>query len=276
MASTHKIGVLAEARYLEQSQPPGLIAQLQGQGHHVSVIDPQQACYVMGNDAWLADYEVLVGRGRSWALLALLGWAEASGRLTINRRDAIAAVHNKAQMSVALAAAALPIPQTFLGSVAQLAANIPRADYPIILKPIFGDNSRGLLVIETPDEMRQTDWPEPVALAQRYFATDGYDLKLYGIGDDIWAVRKPSPFNQVAANAEDKSGLIELTPTLQELGRRCGRLFGLDLFGVDCIETDAGVLVIEINDYPNYTGVPEGSARLADYVLRRAAERKGK
>lgn len=271
MSSTHKIGVLAEARYLEQSQPPGLIAQLQAQGHLVTIIDPQQACYVMGDDAWLADYDALVGRGRSWALLALLGWAEARGRLTINRRDAIAAVHNKAQMSVALAAAGLPIPQTFLGSVAQLAASIPPASYPLILKPIFGDNSRGLLVVETPEVMQQTDWPEPVALAQRYFATDGYDLKLYGIGDDIWAVRKPSPFNQVAVGAEDKSGLIELTPALQELGRRCGQLFGLDLFGVDCIETDAGVLVIEINDYPNYTGVPEGSARLADYVVRRAA-----
>jgi ribosomal protein S6--L-glutamate ligase len=118
--------------------------------------------------------------------------------------------------------------------------------------------------------MAATDWPEPVALAQRYFQTDGYDLKLYGIGDEIWAVRKASPFNIRKNDVPSKDGLATITPELTDLGRRCGRLFGLDLFGVDCIETEDGVLVIEINDYPNYTNVPDANERLADYVTRRA------
>jgi hypothetical protein len=29
--------------------------------------------------------------------------------------------------------------------------------------------------------------------------------------------------------------------------------------------------VIEINDYPNYTNVPDANERLADYVTQRAA-----
>jgi ribosomal protein S6--L-glutamate ligase len=119
--------------------------------------------------------------------------------------------------------------------------------------------------------MSATDWPEPVALAQRYFQTDGYDLKLYGIGDDIWAVRKASPFNARKEGQESKDGLAQITPELTDLGRRCGRLFGLDLFGVDCIETEEGIMVIEINDYPNYTNVPDANERLADYVTQRAA-----
>ncbi len=153
--------------------------------------------------------------------------------------------------------------------MAQLAVGIPRDAYPIILKPIFGDNSRGLLVIGTPEEMAATEWVEPVAVAQRYFQTDGYDLKLYGVGDDVWVVRKVSPFNAAAGMDRSREGLVEATPALQELGRRCGRLFGLDLYGVDCIETADGVLVIEINDYPNYTNVPDANARLAEYVVRR-------
>lgn len=272
MPSPHKIGVLAEARYLVQSQPQGLSSKLKELGHDITMIDPQKAFYVMGDDRWFAGLDLIVGRGRSWALLALIGWAETRGILTINRREAIASVHNKAQMSVAMASSGIPIPQTFFGSIECLAREIPRESYPIILKPIFGDNSRGLLVINTPEEMRQTDWPEPVALAQRYFLTDGYDLKLYGMGDDIWLVRKPSPFNARAGNVESKEGLLPATPDLEDLGRRCGRLFGLDLFGVDCIETQAGVLVIEINDYPNYTNVPDANDRLADYVLRRTKE----
>jgi ribosomal protein S6--L-glutamate ligase len=194
--------------------------------------------------------------------------------LTINRQAAISAVHNKAQMSIALAASGLPIPQTFLGSIEYLAKKIPRELYPIILKPIFGDNSRGLLVIGNSEEMAQTAWDEPIALAQRYFQTDGYDLKLYGIGDEIWAVRKRSPFNQPQADVTE--GVVTLTPDLQELGRRCGQLFGLDLFGVDCILTEEGPLVIEINDYPNYTNVPHANARLANYVVNRALEAKAR
>jgi ribosomal protein S6--L-glutamate ligase len=119
--------------------------------------------------------------------------------------------------------------------------------------------------------MADTDWPEPVALAQRYFQTDGYDLKLYGIGDEIWAVRKRSPFNQ--PQSEIAEGLVMLTPVLQDIGRRCGRLFGLDLFGVDCILTEAGPLVIEINDYPNYTSVPDANEKLAEYVVKLARQK---
>jgi len=274
MPHSLKIGVLAEARYLAQSQPVGLSSKLNELGHAIRMIDPQKAFYVMGDDGWFEGLDVIVGRGRSWALLALLGWAETRGAMTINCREAIASVHNKAQMSIAFASLGIPIPQTFFGSVGHLARDIPRPSYPIILKPIFGDNSRGLLVVNSPEEMAATDWPEPVALAQRYFQTDGYDLKLYGIGDEIWAVRKASPFNAPLSRGTDngapKDGLAPITPELTDLGRRCGRLFGLDLFGVDCIETEEGVLVIEINDYPNYTNVPDANERLADYVVRRA------
>jgi ribosomal protein S6--L-glutamate ligase len=270
MSHSLKIGVLAEARYLSQNQPTGLSAKLNELGHRITMIDPQKAFYVMGDDEWFDGLDVIVGRGRSWALLALLGWAETRGTMTINRREAIASVHNKAHMSIAFASVGIPIPQTFFGSVERLAQEIPRSSYPIILKPIFGDNSRGLLVINSPEEMAATDWPEPVALAQRYFQTDGYDLKLYGIGDEIWAVRKASPFNARKDGAPSKDGLAPITPELIDLGRRCGRLFGLDLFGVDCIETEDGVLVIEINDYPNYTNVPDANKRLDDYVMQKA------
>jgi len=269
-----KIGVLAEARYLIQNQPTGLSNELVALGHTVSLIDPQKAFYRMGNDQWFAGLDVIVGRGRSWALLGLLNWAERGGCLTINRQAAISAVHNKAQMSIALAGSGLPIPETYFATIEQLAKEIPAENYPIILKPIFGDNSRGLLVVNSPAELATTDWPEPVALAQRYFKTDGYDLKLYGIGDQIWAVRKVSPFNATAEMDKAKEGLAEITPELTELGRRCGQLFGLDLFGVDCIETEAGVLIIEINDYPNYTNVPEANERLAEYVIRQTEKRK--
>src|SRR5215470_15869807 len=108
MSPKLNIGVLAEARYLAQSQPVGLGSKLRELGHDITMIDPQKAFYVMGDDGWFKGLDVIVGRGRSWGVLALLGWAETRGVLTINRREAIASVHNKAQMSIALASSDLP------------------------------------------------------------------------------------------------------------------------------------------------------------------------
>jgi ribosomal protein S6--L-glutamate ligase len=275
MTNSLHIGLVVENRYLIQSQPSGLRRALDERGHRVTAIDPQANSYLMEGNGWLGDFDLVVARGRSWALLCMLAWAESRGASTINRKEAIAGVYNKADMSVALAGN-VPVPSTYFGTIESLTKLIPADTYPIILKPIFGDNCRGLVVASDPEEMTNLEWTEPVALAQTYMPTDGYDLKLYGIGDEVWAVRKPSPFNKRSEGdgAESKAGLVPLTPELQALGRRCGELFGLELYGVDCIETADGPLVIEINDFPNYTGVPEAGERLADYVIRRAGQER--
>jgi ribosomal protein S6--L-glutamate ligase len=271
------IGVVVEKRYLSQSQPSGMTRALRERCPDVHLIDPQDTFFLMGDSQWLDSLDIIVARGRSNALLCLLRWAESCGLGTINREAAISSVYNKAHMSVLLTTAGVPTPRTFFAPVEQLAAHAPVETYPIILKPIFGDNSQGLLVVNSPEEMSAVKWGDPVALAQQYLPPDdGYDLKLYAIGEEIWAVRKPSPFNKprAATGSEPKAEILPLTPGLEELGRRCGKLFGLELFGVDCVETPSGPLVIEINDFPNYTGVPEADQRLADYIIRRAREVK--
>ncbi|MFQ5612132.1 MAG: RimK family alpha-L-glutamate ligase [Anaerolineae bacterium] len=271
MAYPLYVGLLVERRYLTQNQPYGMSAALQARGHQVTLIDPEESFHRFGDDAWLNGFDLIVGRGRSWALLCLLAWAEERGLPTLNRRGAIAAVHSKAEMGVALSAWKVPTPPTFLGRPGVLARKIPEASYPLILKPIFGDNCQGLSIVHSRSELIGLQWPEPVALAQSYLPTDGYDLKLYGIGEEVWAVRKPSPLGAPGAKAPArKAELLPLTPALRKLGRRCGRIFGLELYGVDCIQTPDGPIVIEVNDFPNYTGVPGVDESLADYVLRRA------
>jgi ribosomal protein S6--L-glutamate ligase len=273
MRQQRQIGILVERRYLNQAQPAGLTAALRAKGHKVTLIDPETVPWELGNDDWLNDFDLVVGRGRSLALLCLLTQAERRGKPTLNSRAAIAAVHNKAEMAVALAAHNIPTPQTLLGQVERLAMQAPPTSYPLILKPIFGDNSQGLRIVHSPAELAELSWPEPVALAQPYLPNDGYDLKLYGIGDNIWAVRKPSPFNMSGQSSTGSAELLPLTPALRDLGRRCGQIFGLELYGVDCLQTSAGVAVIEVNDFPTYTGVPDADKKLADYIIQKIQRR---
>lgn len=275
MTAQLSIGVLAEKRYLAQAQPRGLLDALGTRDVAVTLVDPGSVGHDLAEPGWLEPLDLIVARGRSWSLLALLGWAEGRGVATINRRAAIASVHNKAEMSIRLALEGLPVPRTWFGALDAIGAEIPRDAYPVILKPIFGDNCRGLVIAHSPDELAAVEWPEPVALVQPFLPTDGYDVKLYGIGHDVWAVRKPSPLDVPDRPAgSGGSELLAATPELEALGRRCGELFGLELFGVDCIVTADGPHVIEVNDYPNFTAVPYADARLADYVAARAGEER--
>jgi RimK family alpha-L-glutamate ligase len=263
-------GVLAEARYLEQSQPRGLIDALAAQGHRVSVVDTAAGVLNVDDPRWLDGLDVVVARGRSPELLARLAAAEAAGIPTPNRRRAIASVLDKAHMATVLHAAGIPTPQTWVGGIAQLRREIPRSAYPIVVKPVFGDNGRDIRIVDTPQALEQLAWSEPSAIAQRYVANDGFDVKLYVIGMRVWAMRKPSPLH---AGTAPTTPLV-VSPAWRDLAQRCGEAFGLRLFGVDCIESSGGLEVIEVNDFPNYTGVPAAGALLATHVLQHVQARR--
>jgi ribosomal protein S6--L-glutamate ligase len=264
-----RLCVLCEARYGAQAQPAGLIRALERRGRAVDVSDPGLVGQEVGAASRLAAADLVVARGRSHPVLAELLLAELRGVATINARAAVDAVRNKLDMAIRLAAAGVPVPPTWAGRPVQLARRVPRSAYPIVLKPIFGDNAVGLALVRDARELADLRWPAPAALAQRWLAGDGRDLKLYGIGERMFAVRKPSPFRPDREAACSDVEPVSLTPELIALGERCRRLFGLELLGIDCIETADGPVVIEVNEFPNYTGVTDADELLADYVLGR-------
>jgi ribosomal protein S6--L-glutamate ligase len=71
---------------------------------------------------------------------------------------------------------------------------------------------------------------------------------------------------------QGKAEPVLISPELVALGRQCGELFGLELYGVDCILTPDGPTVIEVNEFPNYTAVPNAKERLAHYVIQQTRE----
>jgi glutathione synthase/RimK-type ligase-like ATP-grasp enzyme len=262
-------GVLVEARYLAQAQPQGLARALAESGHRVTLLDPQ-ALLDIENSSWLAGLDLLIARGRSADLLARLSVAEAAGIPTLNRRQAIAAVADKAHMATQLRAAGIPTPPTWIGGVDQMRREIPNTAYPLILKPVYGDNGRGIRLIDTPHALDDIVGSAQCLIAQRLLPNNGFDVKLYAIGERVWAIRKPSPLRG------DSSAAIPLPLPVawRNLARHCGELFGLHLFGVDCIETEGALQVIEVNDFPNYTGVPEANFLLAGHVAHYAQARR--
>jgi ribosomal protein S6--L-glutamate ligase len=264
-----RVAVIAERRYLTHLQPQGMVASLKKAGHSVVVVDPEERSFNAGDHHWLQNIDVGVARGRSWGVLCLLRWLETQGVLTINSRAAIASVHNKAEMAITLSAAGIPTPRTWLGSPHMVAQQLAGKDFPVIVKPVFGDNCHGLECVSSREQLIALQWPEPLAIVQQFIPGLASDLKLYCIGRRVWAVRKPSPLAAVLfPNLVPHSPqLLPVTAAWRDLALRCGEVFGLQLFGVDCLQTEAGTLVIEVNEFPNYSAVPGADQELSNYLL---------
>jgi ribosomal protein S6--L-glutamate ligase len=268
-----RIGVIVEPRYLRQEMPGGLIRVLRARGVVVDLLIPRDGRFdtadgVLWTDgsasAPLGTYDVVLSRNRGGLGLAMLAWAEAAGIRTLNSYRSTQRVRNKAEMGIELEHAGVPCAPTVLADSSAVLAELPPEWFPLILKPTYGDNSQGLRLVRHPEGLADIHWHGDFVLAQHYLENDGFDLKLYVCGERVWAVQKPSPFNgdprATARRIEPDQGMVALA-------HGCGRTFGLEIYGVDAIQTAEGPRVLEVNEFPNFTGLGDAAERLADYVL---------
>src|SRR5213078_1944857 len=143
---------------------------------------------------------------------------------------------------------------------------------PLVVKPFDGTCGLGVRVVHTEAELLADARPEhkpPPILAQRYHPPQGRDLTIYVIGERLFGVRKVFP----ARTEAEKYG-EPFTPTAEQadIALRCGRAFGIDLYGVDLIESEGRTYVVDMSSIPGFKGVPDAPSHLASYFYA-AAER---
>jgi glutathione synthase/RimK-type ligase-like ATP-grasp enzyme len=277
-----RVVVLTDSRYAEQRMPYALVDALRGRGcpavvaqadqlvaevrpHGGAATDPVQdsAAALDG----LRPYDLLVPRTRNPFALSLLCRAQLDGVRAVNRWEAIQAVRDKPYAALVLAEADVPAPRTFLTDRPMSLAALPASAWPVLVKPPYGDNGRGIVRVDSPRGLDRLDWPEGMVLAQSYIDVAGADLKLYGAGEEVWAVRRLSPLLALADCGAPVP--VPVTDGLRDLAHACRDAFGLELYGVDVLPSPDGPLVVDVNDFPNYTGVTQAPEALADLVESR-------
>jgi ribosomal protein S6--L-glutamate ligase len=275
-----KIACVVERRYLRQHMPGAVIRLLQARGVDVDVLctaggrfDPGRGVFWAENGVQtnLNRYDVVIARGRDALCLAMLAYVEPAGVLAINTYAATEAVRNKAHLAIALEHDGFPSPPTVLASEASTLAALSDEWFPLILKATYGDNSQGLRLVRRRDDLEDLHWNDALVLAQHYLPNSGWDLKLYVCGDRVFPVRKPSPFN---GTHDAPAQPATLEGHITDLAQRCGRAFGLEVYGVDTLETPDGLIVLEMNEFPNFTGVPDAARWIVEHVLERWAGRR--
>lgn len=231
------------------------------------------------------DYDLYLFKSHSPLAESLAAAAHyREGRL-INDYPSTMKVRDKILTATLLLDAGLPTPRTYVtDSLEALRPEI--ANGPLVVKPFRGRRGEGIRVC--PDEAaldalieeRAGNTPtaedggedgtalgDRLVFAQEYIEHEGLDYKAYAIGDYVHAIKRIFP---ATTKAEKLGTPVGDDPELERLVRDCGKLFGLELYGVDLIKSDRGYVVIEVNCFPGFKGVPNAGERITNHILERA------
>jgi glutathione synthase/RimK-type ligase-like ATP-grasp enzyme len=262
---------IIEEQYKDELMPIVIAEQLLQWGHSIDILEPSltiTSLCDLGNQGYDAYVLKTVSDGPG---LSILEAAEAAGIPTINNSRAIRYVRNKAVATAFAHRSGLPIPPTYFVAHPHLLKQVPLAYYPLVIKPTNGSSCRGIYRVDTPADLEtlyKAVSRDSFFLAQRYVENTGFDVKLYVAGKEVYAVAKKSPLHP---DVKVRKRLIPVTPELRVLALLVGQLFGLDIYGLDVVETTHGPVIVDINDFPSFGHVPGAVALVSTYILQVAS-----
>jgi len=238
---------------------PAVVEALAESGAIVEVIHPVEG--ILDLSKVRVEYDLYVLRHTSGLSLSLAGALHELGAIIVNPYPVSAALKDKIVASRTLEAAGVPTPAAYVASQPQqLLALLDLG--PLVVKPYQGAGGHQVRIIRTPAELAEVNCGREPVFAQRYHANDGRDRKIYAIGGRLFGVKKVFP----RRTEEEKYGEpFTLSPELREIAVRCGRAFGIDLFGVDIIESEGVPYVVDMCSIPGFKGVPDAPRLLAQY-----------
>jgi ribosomal protein S6--L-glutamate ligase len=214
------------------------------------------------------EHDLYVLKDKSDLAMSVAASLHVAGAFVLNPYPVSAMLRDKIATSYVLHAAGLPVPATFVAShPEQLRPALEEG--PLVVKPHRGSRGEGVCIVRNAQELLALPPITGPLFAQRYHPPDGRDRKLYVIGGELFGVKRVWPPRAY----EDKLG-EPFTPSaeLTDIAQRCGAAFGIDLFGVDIVESEAKPYVVDMSSLPGFKGVPDAAQRLATYLYD-AAER---
>jgi ribosomal protein S6--L-glutamate ligase len=193
--------------------------------------------------------------------LSLAGVLDTLGARLLNPYACCIATQDKIVAARRLRAGGVPAPRSWVtGDLALLRPVVQQT--PLIVKPHRGHRGAGISIVRDEAELAALDLPDRPVLVQELVAGDGEDVKVYVVGDDVFAVRKE--FSPTSFTRPGRA--CEVGTELRDLALSCGRILGLGLYGLDVLETESGPVVVDVNYFPGYKGVPGAAPLIADYI----------
>jgi [lysine-biosynthesis-protein LysW]---L-2-aminoadipate ligase len=214
----------------------------------------------------------------SYALRVLNGW----GVPTVNTAAVVDTCGDKVLTTQALLRDGVPSPRTLLAfTPAAALAAIETLGYPCVLKPTVGSWGRLLARVNDRDaaeailEHKETlgSYQHGIFYIQEFVAKPGRDIRAFVVGDRTIAAIYRHSAHWITNTA--RGATTTNCPITREIDRICvaaARAVGGGLLAIDLVESERGLLVIEVNATMEFrnsiapTGVDIPDA-VVDYVL---------
>ncbi len=197
---------------------------------------------------------------------------EQQGAVVVNSWSSSLACQDRVAMTQHMMQAKLPWPET--QSFDTLENLLSQPDvlaglvYPFILKSRY--SQRGDLVEKVQSEKQlqelAPEWSQEPVILQALVASDGWDIKVWVIDQHVYAARRRTPLEANASKEDFPIATSEMPEQLLHIILEIGRVFHLHLYGVDFLMTERGPMVVDINSFPGFRGVPDADHALVTLV----------
>ncbi len=257
-----------------------LAAVARGNGHRIRILDPTR-CYlsvstgqptvhchgrpIQGVDGIIPRIGTsITGYGTS-----VLRQFEIQHVPVQNTSDAILRTRNKLHMLQRLAGSGIPVPQTGMAFAPEDNPDLLKLfpPPPIIIKLIEGSQGLGVVLAENPEAAESVTETLRTLMAHflvQHFVTEsrGRDRRLFVIGTEVVAsMERTNRDGGFRANLHRGGQARKIRPTEEEvrLAIRAAHILGLDVAGVDLLETRSGPMVLEVNAAPGLEGIEQAT-----------------
>lgn len=273
-----------------------LVEAARARGHEADVLDPircvlhisrgSHRMFCAGRE--IGGYDVVIPRiGASITDygLAVLGFFERHGIPAVNEGPAIARARDKLRALQTLCAHDVGIPRTVMmrEPAAVRAAVDAVGGTPVIIKLLQGTQGVGVMIAESAESVESTldtlwGLGQNIILQEFIAESRGRDLRAIVIGGQLVAAMR-----RTAKKGEFRSNLhrggagrrLELDAAAAQAAIDAARIIGLDVAGVDMLESKEGPRVIEVNSSPGLRGIERATgvdvaARIVEHAERLA------
>ena len=207
---------------------------------------------------------------------------EEKGALVVNSWASSVACQDRVLMAQRMREANLPWPYTWsfttLGSMLTDRNFLTNLPFPLIIKSYY--SHRGDLVDKVQGieqlEALAAEWSEEPVVLQEFATGDGWDIKLWVIDQQIFAARRRTPLEANASKEDFPIARGELPGEWAHITLEIGRIFNMRLYGVDLLITERGPIIVDVNSFPGFRGVPGADSALVNLVEHIAQERKAR
>ena len=252
-----------------------LATEAEKAGWLVNIIDPLALTIVVDEDGgrvlhkgWPVECEAVlprIGYSITRRGVAIVRQFEQTGVIVLNTSQGILRSRDKLIACQMMAEARVPVPITaHVGAWEDTDRAVRRVGgAPCVVKSTEGTHGSGVFLVNSPQQARQLVFQmlergmRP--LVQEYIKeSHGSDIRALVVGGEVVAsMRRKAHGSEFRSNFHLGGSVsnVELTDDQREIAISSTETLGLELAGVDMLESERGPLVLEVNSSPGLEGI---------------------